>query len=476
MSPSDQTTAEAPATLHRDERGQVTIIVVFGALAFVLLIAFIYNTAAATSRKIEMQGAADSAAVSAGVWMARGMNLIVLNNNTMVEVLSIMVTVRALYQTAEIMRQYTQYLAWAADLGSAFFPPLAIIAILMHADNYWYQAESWVWRYVDRFLSGTSSSFGWTVLKLLDKFNQIIKSYFPVLPWMNTIKYAELNGADRFPPGSPVPFFANGTLLPRKAKLLTFPIFPVSRAPRERLVEQAKKCPLAYGGEGGKLRDLAKKLIAPLCLGDFVCFPFTAFIAKPLVSERIDINLKYLRGSVPWWEQALDHFTFSPMSALEQAMREKGIRLGFAWKLAKPLIRLVSSVPLFVPPSLRWLASPRPMILTATPGNDTTNKFDPTDGDIREAYKHLQLLALARGKQSELSPIGADRYPNPTAEHVQLITYAQANVYNPSGWDMFTQDWRAKLVRARVLQDKCREMPGLSLVCEGNGFTFVNTH
>ncbi|MCX5683292.1 MAG: hypothetical protein NT049_06370, partial [Planctomycetota bacterium] len=31
-----------------------------------------------------------------------------------------------------------------------------------------------------------------------------------------------------------------------------------------------------------------------------------------------------------------------------------------------------------------------------------------------------------------------------------LVCYAQARVYNPYGWDLFTQDWKVKLMRTET--------------------------
>src|SRR5205807_1401309 len=86
-----------------DERGQISVLVILCVIPFIFLLAFIFNSARQTSRKMEMQGAADAAAVASAVTMARGMNFMVLNNNAMAETLSLMIAVRCIKNTARIM-------------------------------------------------------------------------------------------------------------------------------------------------------------------------------------------------------------------------------------------------------------------------------------------------------------------------------------------------------------------------------------
>jgi hypothetical protein len=40
-----------------------------------------------------------------------------------------------------------------------------------------------------------------------------------------------------------------------------------------------------------------------------------------------------------------------------------------------------------------------------------------------------------------------------------ILTYAQSQVYNPTSWDMYTQDWHAKLVPASLLERKLGTLP-----------------
>jgi hypothetical protein len=92
-------------SLHKDQSGRISIFFVFGSLAFIFLIALIYNTAYQSIRKIQMQGAADAAAIAGGAQAGRDLNDIANNNNTMSELLTVMIVFRSLLQTVEVIRQ-----------------------------------------------------------------------------------------------------------------------------------------------------------------------------------------------------------------------------------------------------------------------------------------------------------------------------------------------------------------------------------
>src|ERR1022692_1695936 len=76
-----------------------------------------------------MQGAADAAAVGGGAWMARGMNLMVLDNKGMADLLSVMISVHAVRQTAEAMVPIAQ-----AALDAAIAASLASFGVCAPCD------------------------------------------------------------------------------------------------------------------------------------------------------------------------------------------------------------------------------------------------------------------------------------------------------------------------------------------------------
>ena len=67
--------ARLPLALHRDERGVISILTVFAMLMLTALLGMVMNVGRQVDGKIRMQNAADAAAYSGGVVLARGMNL-----------------------------------------------------------------------------------------------------------------------------------------------------------------------------------------------------------------------------------------------------------------------------------------------------------------------------------------------------------------------------------------------------------------
>lgn len=428
---------ESRARDRRGEGGQITILVVFGGLAFVLLVAFVFNTAKQTSRKIEMQGAADASAVAAGVWMARGMNVTALNNNTMVEVLSIMITVRSILQTLQIEHNILSYVQFIPYVGAVARFELAFVRVEMR-----------IWERIDRFLN-RRGGVGWRVLTALDKLNQWVKNAFPEIALVQALRHARLNGADQIP---------YGLLFPGRSRGLGVAIYPLARGPRTLLVTEAQECALR---DGGPLRTLAYFAT--------VRGPLTGLISLMHLQDMFDRNIDSLMGRPTGPILRAGGIGMIVDFILEEILH---IRLPLG-----TVLNFASSIALFNPvPArpLRWEADVRPMILSDAPERGTTNNTRPGLVRVREFLKYL---AVALGKTHAGSPIGGERYPNP--DWPARITYAQADVYNPTRWDMFTQDWRAKLVRARLLDVKCREigqMAGLGNLLCGQGWGLVNTH
>ena len=68
------------ARLHRCQRGNVSLLVLFMGLVFYAVIAMTWNTGEVTAAKIETQTAADSAAYTSAVWTSRAVNVVAATN------------------------------------------------------------------------------------------------------------------------------------------------------------------------------------------------------------------------------------------------------------------------------------------------------------------------------------------------------------------------------------------------------------
>src|SRR5262245_55891615 len=180
---------------RHDQSGRISIFFVLSSIAFIFLIALIYNTAYQTIRKIQMQGAADAAAIAGGAQAGRDMNDIANNNNTMTEILTVMIVIRSLLQTFETVGKEYQFVP---------IPPLQAAAKYA-------QRAARALKPIDEALSDPSRGKGWTAMRILDKLNVGIKTDFS-LWWAEkeTREFADRNGADRG---------LHGVLIPRESPI-----------------------------------------------------------------------------------------------------------------------------------------------------------------------------------------------------------------------------------------------------------------
>ena len=72
--------------LHRDEDGTISILSVFAVLVLTMLLGMVMNVGRQVDGKIRLQNAADAAAYSGGVTLARGMNTLTFTNHLLCDV------------------------------------------------------------------------------------------------------------------------------------------------------------------------------------------------------------------------------------------------------------------------------------------------------------------------------------------------------------------------------------------------------
>lgn len=442
-----QDAVAAPSGFVRDERGQISIFVVLCVIPFVFLLAFIFNSAKQTSRKMEMQGAADAASVASAVTMARGMNFMVLNNNAMAEVLALMIAVRCIRDTTRIMRVYVPIKAFAVCDACLWLCDYCYD--LIGSIPKWYDAEA-TWSDIDRFINDESSGMGWRLLRVLDGLNKVVRQSFPLWAAYQARDYARKNGAD-FDPVYGVVFGGkseNGLALP-----LPIPTFPVARGPEQAIAFRVEECQYPLFG----MLNLVVSAVFPL-------IDVYSAVEAILICQALRwANINHLKGD---WGLAGDVFD----QVVDQMPRDVVKYLGQIANLLGQFLGIEL---------LDWPENPpKPMLLTDHPGNDTTDERE-VDEDTRHRLRpYLQYLGVAMGRVPRGSPIGGERFLNRPNAFVQMqFTYAQADVYNPKQWDMWTQDWRAQLVRAKLFDEKVNDilqiLPSLG---SGLDWSYINTH
>jgi len=460
---------EGVRRFDRNESGQVTFLFVFASIAFVILIAFILNTASQTSRKIQMQGASDSGAVAAGIWMARGMNLMVLNNKGMADILSVMIAIHAAAQTA----QQTQFVVGAMAASMATTGAVSLDPLLEAlADELADESVAWGTVYselqsADQNLSGDGGT-GWEMMSELDSLNQTIKTAMPTAAKVQAATYAQKNGADMLPyawlfsgvPGST-------------------PVFPVGRGDQQSIAKQANDCSLkvltypvklALGGACMAMNQLP-------CVSTFVAWPMFDQIVQQNVSNLetgappansgyfsagqlgglTDSNGNSIQGILNTYNTAND-----PGDGTYKPVTVGSILKGSGFSLGQPL---------------NWPDDPPlPMMLTDNPQPDASAQIDNTGAgyDLYVVRKDLQYLVVALGNVKP-PPLGGKQFQNPVPYN-KWVTYGEVDVYNGTKWDMYTQNWRVKLSRAVLLNEKWQEIVGVAGLQGVADFTFVNTH
>jgi len=408
-------------TLHHDEGGRISIYFVFGTIAFIFLVALIYNTAHQSIRKIEMQGAADAAAIAGGTQAARDLNDIANNNNTMSEVLTVMITFRSLLQTVEVMRA----IAFVAATATTLLPP---VAAALKAIETALRITASVMKPIDRALSEPSRGVGWFAMKAMDTLNVGIKTDFPIWAELETRDFAKRNGADRG---------LHGVLIPRESPAIDLlPWLPVARGRHLEILDRAEATYLKY--------------VQPLPGAIAAAFAFLLPNPISIFFGMVEYNKASLRGG----------------------------------KLNNILTRILDfgfDVIFSVTDPLKWPKEPpRPMLLTDQPSLTpaATMEVKESTANLSKVRKHLQYLAIATGKMSSGSRIGGEHFLN--VAPYQSLAYAEADVYNPTKWSLWEQNWRVKLASSVVLNEKLNQLAGIfgirSITQSINGLAFANNH
>jgi Putative Flp pilus-assembly TadE/G-like len=410
-------------SLHNDQSGRISIFFVLSSVAFIFLIALIYNTAYQSIRKIQMQGSADAAAIAGGAQAARDLNDIANNNNTMSEILTVMIVFRSILQTVEIMRDELYAAAGGSAITIVGIPEAVQIFRAARAlDSVAKTLEK-----IDTRLSDRSQGVGWFAMEALDNLNVGIKLNYSFWAQKETSDFAKRNGADReFLLG------LHGALIPRESPAADLiPCLPLARGRQVELIDRAEDTYLKY----------VQPLSGPAAVVAGVAMPgnpFAVFMAM------IEYNKSNLRGN----------------------------------RVTEVVSQFLN--PLMTRP-LDWPnAPPRPMLLTDQPAFDPDAEMEvsESDADLSKVRKHLQYLAIAFGKMSEGSRIGGEKFLN--VAPYQSLTYAEADVYNPTRWSMFEQNWRVKLAPSVVLNEKVNQIVGImginNLPESLNGLAFANNH
>ena len=91
-----------PKPLHIHRSGQILVIALLAITILAGLVFYVFNIGSQLNRRVQMQNAADAAAISGAGWMARSMNIIAMNNVTQSRLIALALVLDSLPLAAEM--------------------------------------------------------------------------------------------------------------------------------------------------------------------------------------------------------------------------------------------------------------------------------------------------------------------------------------------------------------------------------------
>ena len=234
---------------HEDQGGQTLIFIAIVMFALVAFFALVVNVGDRVTAKVELQNAADAAVMAGGIWNARGMNMISILNVGMTECLAFIIFFKAFDKT---------YIATEIAIKANLAAAEAMIALgnLPYMQAIKVAGEIWkkcleltekislkLAKQMNKIMKklADKDKLLWKTMKVLQKFEAVIKHSTPVFGAYEANRIAELNGAD---PLVDVAGFTYTAIL--------FPTDPVSGLPVKKGVFKDLCPPTTKGGPGYK--------------------------------------------------------------------------------------------------------------------------------------------------------------------------------------------------------------------------------
>lgn len=425
---------------HNCESGQISFLIVFSLFLLVALVALVFNTGDQITAKMQMQNAADAAAISGATWMARGMNVVSMCNVTKTQTLAWIVILKATITTAKrSQRRIIAALTVATPLAVPY-PAVGwyvgILKFRLDVVNGILKLEPTI----DKF-TRPHNGILWKLMKSLDKFSAFTQISFPVAAQYEAYSTARLNGADW------AVLFAQFSIGP-VTSTKSGPILPIAKFPLKKVSLKALRDPTLNGSNYDRLALTQRRGYTPLLDYQPNVGPLKKF-RKPfaLLFTAIDGELQLLQGAI---DVVFSVLTASPPS-IDLTKND------YDRQTESILKRVTNS-------GRKDL--PGPYVL---------------EGLAASSQAHIQ--KFSNGRLTYLSIAQRDKdigwkvsriFENPNS--IGLVTYAQSKVYNPTAWDMYTQDWRVKLVRTTLLETALYKIPGMKETLSRDAIRLLNTH
>lgn len=505
------------AELHADQGGQISALGVLGAAAFACLLMLVINTGYATSGKIQMQNSADAAAISGATWVARGLNIVSLNNVTQTQLLAIAMIIPALDRamvlakaTLELQKAACSLLLVGAGVCIAIIQGQILYLDALHAIV---QAAAPL---------GGQGGLLWQAMQILHGISGVISGYvggvgvassFVAAAEAETYRVARQNGAEI------------GVLIPARYRL-TLPVHEGSfRGDLCPPTRNGRAGPGALGVTGyednqGPLENFAGKIgvlfylienslirvyfratraaeYQMLCGGA----PVSISSAEEVDRERVRSRAECLArggGTAYWNVQTHDSGSYPSRQSSPAFPPPPPIETDEARRAEAERNRPIDHTCVWEPPGRR-VGPDRYQYIeerVEVVGQDADGR--PVRRYSYRMYEYVFLSATLTSEEGALpedSPMAAAApdpgYPNPyllgatagartedirrelrylavvyrtqpviaaplyfrSALGEHRLAYGQARVYNPTAFDTFTQDWRVTLDAASMVED-----------------------
>jgi hypothetical protein len=413
--------------LHRDERGQIIYLTVASVIVFIALAALVINSGHMVTRRLETQNAVDAATISGAAWVARGMNIISMNNVATTELLGLTVVLRALKETWEEGSRRAQVNKYLCFL---LIKPAAVKACrdLMETAKEYFDGHRQAFGDIIESATDPSSGFLWRGMDALAALSNGVRAAVPSL----AVAEAGRVGLDNH---------ADGVQL--EPSVLLMPV-------EERRFSDL--CHPTRVGSPSSYPEGLQRGYVPLQLRSLLDESYDRYNKGPLLEFRDEANGPALQFflAVVFFENL-----FNSAAILEDNTDEEFGR----FCQGSPAGHYSSS-----------RNRPRPFLLKGTQ-RSTNRSLDA----LAEAKADLNYLGVG-WRQSRLAFM-RPRFTNPR-EHI--CVYGQARVFNATSFDLFTQDWRVKLVKADDFKDPLSAAVVLGTPCQeltaALSAALLNTH
>lgn len=386
----------------------------------VLLVVMVLNTGDHTTTRMRVQDAADAAVMTQATWIARSLNLLAMNNVAITQTAALVLITEALVlpleeALREALEKEKQYLESLSKCGG---PPPAFVAcvaawLALLADLNIRVVRPLIEIGIE--ISHILPDF-LALTQALEEMNETVISEFPDLTAQIARALARENGLEHH-----IPLFLTGYRSPDEQRYDTTSL-PIAK--------------VTFGD-----------MPSPLCLSGKYGTPHVPLPSVNIALSVIDMYTNwnfqqhgYPRNQGPYdiGQDSANRAISRPVNALERAPHFGQVSLKFQDVVEEAWLAACQTRSLLFHQITLYRVTNQPV-----PGF-------PVDEQTRE---HWSLLAFTRKPQT-----GATILPQSFANPPQAIyAYAQAEIYNPINYDLYTQDWRARLVPARLLNPRQKE-------------------